>query len=156
MHLKKPYSALRSIGTMRNSADGQSVLPTRLVFPYPRRAVRTLHFDETWRPIESRNGARTTATKLMRSNVRNGENLAVERRVTNGRAARFCRRAIPRSWRRCADGYRTRAGVEVVTNGNRLKNMLESLRPACWRRDKRRRSTLAVTLRSFQQRSATN
>jgi triphosphatase len=60
---------------MRISAYRQSVLPARLVFPYPSLAVRTLHFHETCRATELRNGARTTATKLMRTNARNRENL---------------------------------------------------------------------------------
>jgi triphosphatase len=61
---------------MRNSANGQSVLPTRVVLPNRGRAVRPVHFDETYAAIESRGGVRNTATKLTRTNFRNGENLA--------------------------------------------------------------------------------
>ena len=63
---------------MRNSAYGQSVLPTLVVLPNPGRGVRPVHFDKTYKTIESRGrgGVRTTATKLIRTNLRNGENSA--------------------------------------------------------------------------------
>jgi triphosphatase len=77
------------MSTMRNGAYGQSVLPTRVVLPFPGREVRTLHFDETWRPIESQGGARTTATKLMRTYVWNRETLAGKEPPMSTKAARL-------------------------------------------------------------------